>query len=56
MDVDQVVLLDPGHPRGDPRHAGHRGVIGFGVIVPFRREDLEGDRQGELVGADRSQR
>ena len=51
VDVEQVVLLDLGHAGGDLGHAAHRLVVGPLVFVAFGREDLQGHRQRETVGA-----
>ena len=51
VDVQQVVLLDLGDVGGDLGDAAHRLVVGALVLVGLGREDLEGHRQREVVGA-----
>jgi len=48
--VQEVVLLELGHPGGDLGHAVHGAIVRPFVFVAFGREDLQGHRQGELVG------
>ena len=50
MNVQQIVLLDQGHPAGNRGHPRHRLVVRPLVLVAFGREDLQRHRQGETVG------
>ena len=51
LHVEQVVLLDLGDPGRRFGNPGHGFVVAADVVVACRREDLQGDRQREVVGA-----
>ena len=51
VNVEQIVLLDLRHAGGDLGHPAHRLVVRPLVFVAFGREDLQRDRQREVVGS-----
>ena len=50
MDIQQIILLDLCDLRGNPRHAGHRFIVGMLGRKRFGRKYFQRYRQCEVVG------